>query len=379
MECNEALILLSGHIDKANTEQEEAALQAHLAECADCRALLKAYEDIDEGVAELSVPAPEGLVSAVMEKIGTPAKKTRSPWRSIGVSAGLVAAVLVLLVGTKTIKLPDVSDNRAAPRTVTQAAAEKTAGEVAPEAAPQATDAQVPTEVCEPAEDLPGLQAPTRSNQIPATEPSEGDGKTAYESDIFKRHDVGGHPLTEPTFPPELLEQCASLSEDSFAAVLLYDGIDAEFFDWLKEQEPELAERFETNAVLTTDEETGHITVMSDYSTVMALHEWLLSQMCAGTDPVQKNSLTEELADKLTAQALEELGLDKELAERVYSFPAPEQPIVWPERWAKDFTLRWLTGESWQLFYPEEEYLPEEEDLAFLILIPPIDEDEAIR
>lgn len=368
MECNEALTLISGHIDSSNTEQEEAALQAHLAECADCRALLKAYEDINGNVAELNVPAPEGLVSSVMEKITTPAKtKSRSPWRSIGMSAGLVAAVLVLLIGTKTIKLPDLSDNRA--EIMTHA--------VSDVPAEYATDA--PAYYEPPVTDAPGFAA----DEMPENLPEQGDeGKTKESISMQQTADYEGEltPNSQSnhlkrrlglSFDPDVLQHCLNMSEDNFAAVLLYDGVDASFFDWLKEQAPEFAEQFEANSEMTVDEQTGTITIRSDYATVMALHEWLLGQICAERDPEQTG--------ELTAEDLEELGLDADVAERVYTFPQPDTAVAWPESWAKDFSLRWLTGENWRLFYPEEEYLPAEEDLAFMVLIPPTDTDEAIR
>lgn len=360
MECSEVLTLLSGHIDSSNTEQEEAALQAHLAECADCRALLKAYEDIDANVAELSVPAPEGLVSSVMEKIKEPAKtKTRSPWRSLGVSAGLVAAVLALVIGARTFKLPKTSDNRA--EAAAQDPAVATVG-IGADASYAVGGTPVET-VADKKEDVPALYVATEANEPAPTEQADHQLDVAY-SNSLKRH--LGLPLA-----PVFLQQCMMMSEDHHAAVLLYDSIDESFFDWLKEQEPELAERFETNSDITVDEETGAITVMSDYSTVMALHEWMLGQMYVTEDAAQ--------TDEITAELLEELGLDKDMAERVFTFKAADQPVVWPESWAKDFTLRWLTGESWRLFYPEEDYLPAEDDLAFLVLIPPVDPDETIR
>ncbi len=357
MECSEVLTLLSGHIDQVNNAQEEAALQAHLAECADCRALLKAYEDINANVAELSVTAPENLVSSVMEKISEPAKKTRSPWRSLGISAGLVAAVLVLVIGARTFKLPTVSDNRAEDMTDVNVVATVGVGSAA-----FYEDQPAETSAGRKSED-PELQTAAPGNEAAETEAADHQLSVGHGSAI-KRH--LGFPFT-----PEILQHCVTVSEDNYAAVLLYDSIDESFFEWLKEQNPELAERFETNAEITVDEETGTVTVMSDYSTVMALHEWMLGQMYVTGDA--------EKSDEITTEVLEDLGLDKDMAKRVFTFKAADTAIVWPESWAEDFTIRWLTGESWRLFYPEEEYLPEDEDLAFLVLIPPTDEDEALR
>ena len=50
MQCQQALELLSGHIDNTNTEEQEAMLQEHLSTCEHCRELLKAYEELDQGI-----------------------------------------------------------------------------------------------------------------------------------------------------------------------------------------------------------------------------------------------------------------------------------------------------------------------------------------
>ena len=51
MNCEEAMELLSGSIDGENTPEEERRLQAHLAECPACRALLEAYRAVDAATA----------------------------------------------------------------------------------------------------------------------------------------------------------------------------------------------------------------------------------------------------------------------------------------------------------------------------------------
>ena len=43
MTCEDALILLSGHLDGVNTQEEETELFAHLQSCAGCRDLLAAF------------------------------------------------------------------------------------------------------------------------------------------------------------------------------------------------------------------------------------------------------------------------------------------------------------------------------------------------
>ena len=102
MNCEEALELLSGHIDGANTPEEEAHLQAHLASCPACRAVLSAYEDLDGSLSALKAEPPAELVQGVMDTIrqepAQSSKIRRFPVR--GVAATAVAAALLLVIGT---------------------------------------------------------------------------------------------------------------------------------------------------------------------------------------------------------------------------------------------------------------------------------------
>lgn len=95
MKCEDALLLISGHIDKENTAEEEIVLHAHLDACEDCRAVLGAYEQMQEHTNDLWETAPSDLCANVMGQIKkeNKAKKIR-PW--FGLAA---AAALVLVVG----------------------------------------------------------------------------------------------------------------------------------------------------------------------------------------------------------------------------------------------------------------------------------------
>lgn len=112
MNCEEALELLSGHLDGANTQEEETQLQAHLASCPACRAILEAYEAVDSGLASLQAEPPAELVSGVMEAVrqesSTAKKIRRFPTR--GIAATAVAAALLLVIGTTY--LPELNRNQ---------------------------------------------------------------------------------------------------------------------------------------------------------------------------------------------------------------------------------------------------------------------------
>lgn len=56
MNCDVFRILISGHMDGANSKIEEKRLQEHLKGCRSCRALLEEYERNDRLLSE--VPSP---------------------------------------------------------------------------------------------------------------------------------------------------------------------------------------------------------------------------------------------------------------------------------------------------------------------------------
>lgn len=104
MSCERYLELLSGHIDGVNNEEQERELQAHLKDCAHCRARLESYRQMEQGIGELTQEVPEGFAAGVMARL--PARKAarrRAVW--LRPLFGAAAAALVLLVGLRM--LPD--------------------------------------------------------------------------------------------------------------------------------------------------------------------------------------------------------------------------------------------------------------------------------
>ena len=101
MNCNDYLPLLSGHLDGENTPEEEQRLQAHLAQCADCRARLQAFERGDRLLrADTAVP-PAGLTASILEAVArTPQQPAKKPRRAYwgGLATGVAAAALVAFV-----------------------------------------------------------------------------------------------------------------------------------------------------------------------------------------------------------------------------------------------------------------------------------------
>lgn len=99
MNCNDYLPLLSGHLDGENSPEEEQRLQAHLAQCANCRARLQAFERSDRLLrADTAVP-PAGLTASILAAAAkTPQRPVKKPCRAYwgGLATGLAAAALVV-------------------------------------------------------------------------------------------------------------------------------------------------------------------------------------------------------------------------------------------------------------------------------------------
>lgn len=99
MTCEEALVLLSGHLDGANTPGEEARLEDHLARCPDCRRILDAYTAMDQGILELSEEPPAQLHDRIMAAVAAEAKPRRRRRVRPAVMGLAAAAVLCLALG----------------------------------------------------------------------------------------------------------------------------------------------------------------------------------------------------------------------------------------------------------------------------------------
>lgn len=105
MNCEEALVLLSGHLDGQNSEEEAARLQDHLAQCPDCRRLMEDLKALDAGLLSLEEEPPADLCESVMEVIRqeAPVRKKKRRWVWPTTAA---AAVLILLAGAGTLAAP---------------------------------------------------------------------------------------------------------------------------------------------------------------------------------------------------------------------------------------------------------------------------------
>ena len=111
MNCEEALVLISGYLDGTNADAEMAQLRTHLEDCADCRQTLQTLKELERGMISLKEESPADLKTSVMEQIRMEAKPTRYLRRWLPVAA---AAALVFAVGLGGLG-PKVETNMAAP------------------------------------------------------------------------------------------------------------------------------------------------------------------------------------------------------------------------------------------------------------------------
>lgn len=101
MNCERYLDLISARLDGELTEQEEAALIAHLQECPACRAIAQDMEHLHNTLSGLGeVGAPAELSQTVMSKIN--AERATARRRIVRRISGL-AACLLLCVGVLRI------------------------------------------------------------------------------------------------------------------------------------------------------------------------------------------------------------------------------------------------------------------------------------
>lgn len=105
MTCEDALILLSGHLDGVNTQEEETELFAHLQSCAGCRDLLAAFEAADAGIQALEAEPPAGLSERILAAVRQEPRRQKRvrPWLAPVATAAVLA--LVCWAGIRTLPM----------------------------------------------------------------------------------------------------------------------------------------------------------------------------------------------------------------------------------------------------------------------------------
>lgn len=213
---------------------------------------------------------------------------------------------------------------------------------------------------------------------------------------------------------PQLTMACMELSETGYAPVLLYTEFsDTSLLKLLQEEEPELYAQFEELEPQTRAQALGleepdaeaelpeldgadvsaeptdpdgeaepeppveerMVVYTVDYQTLLALHEWLMQNL-------PRSELMDEdvlQAETDTMIRLEELDPGSESLNRIITWAPRAKPIEWPIFWADDWAVRMRTAENWALFFPAEDYIPDPEDLAYLVFVLPTGEDAVLE
>ena len=129
MNCDESLILISGHLDGTNTEAEEKSLREHLETCEDCRRLLRQMEENDRLLRESKAEVPADLKDRIMKEVRG-SRKSKKPFYISVAASGLAAAAMLTLVfvgrGTRAPEIPAAA-GEAETAAVTEAANFQTA------------------------------------------------------------------------------------------------------------------------------------------------------------------------------------------------------------------------------------------------------------
>ncbi len=201
--CDRYLPDLSAWVDGELEDSRE--LEAHLAECASCRAKAAAYRRLDLQIA--NVVPPKNLHSHIMAGIDgslSKKKRLRAPWK--GTLA--TAAALLVVLGAGLLTRPYWGSSPAALDAANQTAMELDAPAASPAAADTAAETTVTTAVKtaqgdDPVEEETALDE--GAAQIPAPEPATNSGKETEDTAGLTAQMAEEEFALEPESPAEAL------------------------------------------------------------------------------------------------------------------------------------------------------------------------------
>ena len=379
MTCEQALELMSARLDGELLPGQAEALEAHLRDCPDCKRTMEALEGLETKLSGLREPAPEGLKKGVLYRIDQATGKAKKPgrrWFGPGTAIGAVAAILVLLVGLGVF--PQLTGRRAGQESGKANAlpadtATRSAGIQIPELSPPPEAEQ------EPAAEGPMEPQPAESFNPPlSTQKGVYNQDSATASADFAETEVpeikpddyylnGGGDSEQRAEPAPVTKDqetlCGELSKNEKAMVLLYSEFTAEtLFPLLEAEEPALWERVKA---LEATEYEGMACYAGDCGTVLAVHEWLLSNLPQS----EMMSSAARAAEMQLTVRMEELDPGSGSLYRIITWSPPDHPVPWPETWPAGWALRFRTEENWALFFPEEGYTPNAGKVAYLAFV----------
>lgn len=112
--CDRALELISERLDAPLSPEDQRALEEHLAVCADCRALLADFEEMERVLPTMNAPVPPDFTQSVLDRVKaekvvdlSAARTARRPWRQWAATAAVFA---VVLLGAGALGLDQLAD-----------------------------------------------------------------------------------------------------------------------------------------------------------------------------------------------------------------------------------------------------------------------------
>ena len=105
MTCDDALLLISSQLDGQLSDTEQAQLQTHLEQCAQCRALMQALRLTDEQLRSLEEEPPADLHHRIMDAVAAEQPVGRKK-RNFRFGTLTAAAMLAVLIGVGSLALP---------------------------------------------------------------------------------------------------------------------------------------------------------------------------------------------------------------------------------------------------------------------------------
>ena len=369
MTCAQALELISARLDGELSPEEDAALQAHLELCPDCKRLADSLRGMDALLSSLEEPAPKSLKQGVLYRIDQASGKAKKPrrWFGPGTAIGAVAAALVLLVGLGIIPLnarKNSSVDFAAPVQTDEAWMESPQSEGLSGGAlevPSSSSVMHYSPSPDGIQILPnatmGDSCESNDYACPETE-AEAPG-APLETIEHRGINMGEN---EPAPADETLwSACAALSAEEDAAVLLYTDFDAKsLFALLEAEQPEL---FALVEQLEPEELDGMPVFKTDCGTALAIQEWLLARL----PREEALDAASEKAESSLRERMEALDPGSESLYRIISWDRLQRNVAWPAEWPDGWAERLRSQKNWGLFFPDEDFTPNAEKTAYLV------------
>ena len=118
MNCEEALQLISARVDGEATEAERTTLEAHLSECADCRALLEAFHSQDAELRRAFLPrrrAAAAVAGSVVERLRADGRRSglrTFAYIALAAAAGFAIGAMLFLPRQPPVAGPQVASSQ---------------------------------------------------------------------------------------------------------------------------------------------------------------------------------------------------------------------------------------------------------------------------